>query len=58
MSQLFSGAFMALLSLFGLGLAAQARDVPFAIFGWGLCIFGIVVVFALIHRATEPAPRD
>ena len=48
------GVIMGLLSLLGLTLAARAHDAHIAIFGWGLCLFGIVVIMSLIHKATEP----
>ncbi|HWT09601.1 MAG TPA: hypothetical protein VN329_10570 [Roseomonas sp.] len=38
----------AVLALLGLFLAAAARDVGIAIFGWGLVLFGVLNAFNAI----------
>ena len=48
------GALMALLALFGLSLTARAVDGPFQLFGLALFLFGLLVIFGLITRATRP----
>lgn len=50
------GGIMGVLSLFGLFLASRAHDGMFYMFGLLLCLFGIVFIFALIHKATA-APK-
>ena len=51
------GTLMALLALFGLSLTARAVDGPFQLFGLALFLFGLLVIFGLIARATRrPIP--
>jgi len=54
MAQWIFGALMGILSLFGLLLASRAEDGMFSVFGWLLFVFGLVIIFVLIHRATDP----
>ncbi len=51
------GTLMGLLSLFGLFVASRAADAMFALFGWLLFLFGVVMIFALVTQATG-APSE
>ena len=44
------GGVMALLSLFGLGMASAAEDTIFYGTGLALFIFGVLFIFGLIYR--------
>jgi len=44
------GVLMGLLSLIGLFLASAAEDSVFYGFGLACFVFGVVVIFSLIHR--------
>ena len=44
------GGLMALLAMFGLGLASRAQDDVFYGTGLGLFAFGVLFIFFLIHR--------
>lgn len=44
------GTLMGVLALIGLIMASQAVDPVFFGTGLGLCLFGILVIFGLIHR--------
>ena len=44
------GGVMALLALFGLGLASRAEDDVFYGTGLGLFVFCVLFIFYLIHR--------
>jgi hypothetical protein len=48
------GILMAFVALFGLFLAGRAVDGPFQLFGLALFLFGLLVIFGLITRATRP----
>jgi len=48
------GAIMAVLSVIGLNMAAQARDPMIEIVGFLLFFFGVAFCFGLIARATAP----
>lgn len=52
------GAVMGLLAIFGLFLAAGARDGAIHLAGLLLFLFGVINVFALIHKLTEPPRGD
>ena len=58
MGQWIFGGIMGLLALFGLALASRAHDAMFAFFGYMLFLFGIAVIFGLIHRATAEPPEE
>lgn len=47
------GAVMALLSLIGLFIASRAHDTMFYTFGMLLFLFGLAIIFAMIHRYTD-----
>ncbi|MEM7021906.1 MAG: hypothetical protein AAF637_04850 [Pseudomonadota bacterium] len=46
------GAVMVVLALFGLAMAANARDDVFYGTGLGLFLFCVLFIFVLIHRRT------
>ncbi len=46
-------AVMGLLSLLGLFIASRAHDTMFYTFGALLFLFGLAVIFAMIHRYTD-----
>ncbi len=52
------GALMGLLSILGLFLAAGARDGAIHLSGWLLFLFGLVNIFVLIRKLTEPPRRS
>ena len=52
------GALMGLLAILGLFLATGARDGAIHLAGWLLFLFGLVNIFVLIHKLTEPPPRS
>jgi hypothetical protein len=51
-----TGAVMGALSLIGLFLASRAHDGTFYLFGLLLFLFGVLYVFALIHKHTGHPP--
>lgn len=51
------GAVMALTSLLGLVAAARAHDGMFHLFGMLLFLFGIAMIFSLIHKHAGQAPQ-
>ncbi len=51
------GTLMGLLSLFGLFLASRAADGMFALFGYLLFLFGVVMIFSLIAQNTGRPPE-
>jgi hypothetical protein len=57
MGQWIFGALMGLLALLGLGLAARAQDGAFELFGYLLFLFGVVIIFVLIHHNTGGSER-
>jgi hypothetical protein len=52
MGSLVLGIVMVALSLFGLAMAANAKDNVFYGTGLGLFVFCVLFVFVLIHRRT------
>lgn len=48
------GAVMTVLAIVGLFLAAGARDNAIYLAGFALVLFGVVNVFVMIHKLTEP----
>ena len=52
MGGLALGIVMAVLSLFGLAMAANAKDSVFYGTGLGLFLFCVLFIFVLIHRRT------
>jgi hypothetical protein len=50
------GAVMGLLAILGLFVAARAHDGAIHLAGFLLFLFGVINIFALIHKLTEP-PR-
>jgi hypothetical protein len=54
------GGAMGVLAIVGLFLAAAARDGAIHLAGLLLFLFGVINVFALIHKLTEPprGPRE
>jgi hypothetical protein len=57
MASFVTGAIMGLLSIIGLLLASRAHDGTFYVFGLLLFLFGVLFVFALIHRHTGHPAR-
>jgi hypothetical protein len=47
---------MGVLSLVGLFLASRAEDQMFYLFGIALFVFGVFVIFGLIHKSTGHPP--
>ncbi len=47
-----SGGLMGILAFIGLLAASRAKDPMFSFFGYLLFLFGIVVIFSLIHQYT------
>jgi hypothetical protein len=45
-----------LIALLGLLAAARAADTGFALFGWGLVIFGLGFAFFMMQRGLEGKP--
>jgi hypothetical protein len=52
MGSLGLGIVMAVLSLFGLAMAANAHDSVFYGTGLGLFLFCVLFIFVLIHQST------
>ncbi|MCX8101220.1 MAG: hypothetical protein N3D77_08280 [Geminicoccaceae bacterium] len=52
------GTVMAVLAIFGLFLAAGAKDNFIYFAGFALVLFGVVNVFVMIHKLTEPRRRE
>jgi len=52
MGSLVLGVVMAVLSLFGLAMAANAEDGVFYGTGLGLFVFCVLFIFVLIHQRT------
>lgn len=52
------GAVMGLLAILGLFIAAGARDGAIHLAGLLLFLFGVINVFAIIHKLTEPPRRQ
>jgi hypothetical protein len=52
MSNWIFGVLMGVLSLIGLFLASRAHDQMFYVFGLVLFVFGVLVVFWLVHQNT------
>ena len=52
MGSLILGAVMAVLSLFGLAMASNAKDDVFYGTGLGLFLFCVAFIFVLIHKRT------
>ncbi|MCL6608051.1 MAG: hypothetical protein K6T74_08170 [Geminicoccaceae bacterium] len=52
------GAVMGLLAILGLFIAAGARDGAIHVAGWMLFLFGVINIFVLIHKLTEPPRRS
>ena len=52
-----AGAFLGLLSLFGLVMASRAHDDSFYVVGLLIFLFGIALIFGLVMRATRNPPR-
>ncbi len=52
------GAVMAVLVIVGLFLAAGAKDTAIHLTGFALVLFGLVNIFAMIHKLTEPPRRE
>lgn len=50
------GALMAVAALAGILMASRAVDGAFALFGWLLTVFGLVVIIRLVARATTYGP--
>lgn len=48
------GVVMGLLAILGLFLASGAKDAAIHLAGFLLFLFGVVNVFVLIHKTTEP----
>lgn len=57
MGMVIHGVLMAALAILGLFLASGARDATMHGAGLLLFLFGVVNIFVLIHRLTEP-PRS
>jgi|GEM_PF-3630265 len=52
------GGVMGLLAILGLFIAAGAHDSAIHLAGWLLFLFGLVNIFVLIHKLTEPPRRS
>lgn len=52
------GAVMGLLAILGLFIAAGARDGAIHLAGLLLFLFGVINVFVIIHKLTEPPRGD
>ncbi|MGE0154889.1 MAG: hypothetical protein AB7R90_19890 [Reyranellaceae bacterium] len=48
-----TGLVMAVLSILGLKLAADAADIGIAIFGSGLFVFGMLFIFGLLKKFAD-----
>ena len=55
LSRMLYIAFSALISLVGLFAASAAQDEGFALFGYGLMLFGVCFAFSLIKRGYDEA---
>lgn len=51
------GAIMGILSIVGLLLASGAHDSMMYVAGLLLFLFGVAMIFGLIHRATSYPPK-
>jgi hypothetical protein len=53
-----AGAFLGLLSLFGLLMASRAHDNSFYVVGLLIFLLGVALIFSLVVRATRNPPRN
>ncbi len=57
MAHAIYGAVMGILAILGLMLASAAKDQALHIAGFLLFLFGVVNIFALIRKLTEPGRK-
>ncbi|MFO1038289.1 MAG: hypothetical protein U1E45_15745 [Geminicoccaceae bacterium] len=49
---------MGIISLLGLFIAARAHDTMFYFFGMVLFVFGVALIFGIVHRASAPKAKS